>query len=233
MTALTIINLIILIIMLILNLNFYLIYIINLILLLILMTVTYMKKETLFIIFSFVYIISSLYLTTNKNFKILLFVYYFLGIILLVLYFYHVFNLHNNKMNLTFKSIEFPNDKNYIIAKYLSGPLKNINNNALIKKLDNYFLIQVEDEKGTAEEFKLNFNEIQKIDIKVKPYYKSVKKYEHSNHDYVTSHFESHKGIKIIKSYEIKINTPKDEITLLCFNYPSIFNNINNKKLSY
>lgn len=229
MLALTIINLLILIILLILNINFYLIYIFNIFLLLGLIINTYMKKVGLFLLFGFATFISSLYLNITDNNCFLLLVYYIIETILLILCFYHTFNLYNNKLNLTFKNIELPKDLNYVVAKYLSGPLKSINGNTLIQKLDNYFLIKVEDNQGNVEEVKLYFNEIQSIDIKIKPYYKSVKKYEHTDHEYFTSHFESNKGLKIVKSYEVKITTSKSELIFLCFNYPTILNNITNK----
>lgn len=222
------VSLIMAVIIMLFNFNYFIYYFIHLLLLLVLFFGTIFKKTSWFIFIFVLFIINSLYLLVFSDNIIILFVYYAWNIFMLISSYKYVFNLDNNSMNISFKSLKFPEKNEYLVVRYLDGPVKKMNINGIVVKLRDNFEINLEDRDGSIHKIIVNFKDIDNVTVNVKPYFKSynstngyeVDYLKSSNIGKVTGGFDTHKAKKIIKSYEIIINTKDGNIKLLSFNDP-------------
>ncbi len=228
----TIISIILLLILSFLNIGNIFNYIFNIVLLIILLILTLKKKDSFFIFVLLIYSINSIGLFMNEKNDFLLLLFYIWTIYLMYSYFKYAFDLNNNKMNIIFKSIKIPNDKEYLVVKYMNGPINKANKNALVTKERESFLIKIEN-NDIIDEINLKFTDIESVSVNIKPYISTKDSLSNYEVDIsksffsgkVTGDFDVHKSSKIIKSYEILIKTKKSEtIKLLSFNNPNIFN---------
>lgn len=187
------------------------------------------RKNGIFIFLVLVFINSAVYLIVNEKNLFLLIIYYIWNVFLLYSLFKYTFNLYNNKKNLCFKNIKLPSEFEYLVLKYMSGPIKAYNNNAVIIKKDNGFLIQI-DTKDKSEDLFIKFTEIKEVKIDIKPYFMSESKKINNGIDISRSYFSGRahhdydiiKSSKIIKSYHITIITINEDIKLVSFDEPKI-----------
>lgn len=228
-----IISVVFLIILSLLNLNNIPGYLVNLVLLLIIFCMTKIKKVEVFIFLILVFSMNSLYLFINEKNILLLLVYYVWIIHVIYFCFKYVFGF-NNKSNIVFKNISIPKLEEYLIVKYLSGPIKPFNLRAIIIKNKDSFIIKTEDDNNNVQELMFYYKDIINIEIKEKPYFKSVNGYDNYQVDFMKSYytgrmtgeFDIYKKTKILKSYEIIIITNKYKIKLLSFDNPKIVKSV-------
>lgn len=221
---------ILLIVNLLFNLPLYL-FLISMTLIILLTLLSLSKKITLFLICSFIYLYF-LIIFTMANITILTLVTTVILIIYYINCFKYTFNLYNNAMNIQFETIKIPNS-DYLVIKYINGPLDESNVNGIVTKEKDKFVIQIENKENIVKEINVLINDIESINIQEIPYMKSTTNYIDYQIDYMKSYsigrvkgdFETSKGFKLIPSYEITI-TLKDKmvINLITFNKPTIFN---------
>ena len=201
------------------------------VLLLLFVGVLYKKNVALYIIVSLpaLFFITS---TLINNFSIMYLVFVISFIIYYIYGFKYTFNLINNNMNIQFNSIKIPEDKEYLIIKYLLGPINGSNMNGIVIKEKDHFEILVEDKENNISKLDILFSDIESITANQKPYMKSSKTLSNYETDYMkssaigryTGDFEEVKSFKVIPSYEIIILLKNNiSIKLLSFNNPDIF----------
>ena len=231
-----IINLISLILIVLITKQLLIYHIILFILLIILFIFMLKKDEVKYLLLMFLISYNSIYLIINIDFNILVAL-YILGFILTSIYGYlYIFNMNNNKMRINLNKITIPNDKDYIVLKYLSGlPLNCIGNGIIYKDKDN-LIIEIENDKDDKIYKKvITKSELDKITSNVKPYIVSKEKVLIRSYDHTRQYFTgvAHKNpeetlytksFKPIKSYQIEITLLNGEkILLLSFNNPEKF----------
>lgn len=230
------INIIILIFILFNNLDSFYIYLIDMLLILGLLWITIKKKEGLFILFSLLFLFFNINLILVLDNLLFLAVLYLNEIVLYYTFFKYVFNLHNNKMQLTFKNIQIPNNKDYLIGKYIMGLINMGGANVLLTLSEKGLVIEAEDKSGNVKKIEVEKDKIKQITIKKKPYFKTS--YRLDNYEITREiaktrgEFDAIKKFKIIKSFDIKIETTEGIINLLAFNFPDLLMNFKNVVLS-
>ncbi len=163
-------------------------------------------------------------------------------IVILISYFFVVFKLdyHHNKSQIKLYQTKKPQHSNYLIGIYL-GYIKNIKSgNILFERVDDNFILHIENRDGLVE-YRVNIKDIINKKINIKAYHTQNNSIKNHGIDYSASYFagtpvsdpDSYikgKTIKIKKAYfallELKDNI---EIELVFFNNPNFLLNINKK----
>jgi len=208
-------------------------YIFGVVFILLLLVIAINKKLGLFLIVSLMFF----YFTFGfviENFSVIRIV---STLIFLAYYNYcfkYAFNLFNNKMNIQFKNLQIPDDKDFLIVKYVNGPLEDFNSKGMIVKEDDGFILYIENKNKIVKSFKFLFNQIELINVNEKPYMKPTTMYGDYNVDYmkssaigkITGDFDEYKSFKFIRSYEISIKLKDNSIiNITSFDNPDILKN--------
>lgn len=197
-----IINVITLTLLFTLNKNF--IYLFDILLLICLLVTTLNKNTRRFIITTFLITITSITLFTYTKP-----LYFLIYLITLLTYIKTSLKyISKNLINIKFKTLKIPTNKEHLIVKY-------INTNGIVTKNDNSFLINLE-ENTEIKTIQIPFKDIKKINITEKPYNITIEKQKNKPKN-------PYKYTKIIRSYNITITTKNKEISLTSFDYPKIF----------
>ena len=195
---------------------------------------------TLFKKYPLIFIVISIpvfYFIVNSVLDNLKITYIIFAISFLIYYIYsfrYTFNLINNNMNIKFNNIQIPENKEYLIIRYLLGPINGSNMNGIIIKEKDYFSLSIENNENNVEKLDILFTDIESIKVDKKPYMKSTTSLTNYETDFMkssaigkyTGDFERVKDFKMIPSYEINILLKNNtNIKILAFNEPSIFEN--------
>ncbi len=196
----------------------------GLISILLLYTVSYFRKEKLFLLFSIILFIFLFQFLINSYNVVTVFT----SFVILMFYCYsfnYAFNLFSNSYNVKFKNIVIPDNKEYLVIKYINGPMKEVNHNGIIVKENDSFIIYVEDRK-IVDNFQILIENIRNIDIKEKPYMKSkifLPDYSNDNKKY-HGNFERARNFKLIPAYYINIYLKDNSsIKIISFDEPKMF----------
>ena len=145
--------------------------------------------------------------------------------------------IFHNKYGVRFTNLKFPDDKDFIVIRYINGPLKDFYSFGLFIKEDNKFVIKIENREKEVSEFDILFEDILGVTIEKKPYVESVSK----TFDYggvigaaldgehvgsFTGEYETTSGISVIPSYEIVISLEDEsKIIITSLDKPSFLQN--------
>lgn len=228
----SLLNIFVLIILMMFNIQYINAYLFHLLFLLILLFFT-TKKNTVGLIITLLFVINSFFLILHyKNDIIMILVYILFLIINMISSTKYVFGTKNNRMGIVFKTLKVPENDSFLIVKYINGIEKLSHANGIITKDNEKYIIDIEDKNGEVYKQNINFNDIENIEITEKPYYKSYEAINGYNANvaefYFTGvpsgNFDTYKTSKVVKSYEIIIVTKKENITVLSFDFPYLFN---------
>lgn len=189
------------------------------------------KKVTLFLILSlpYLYFLVFLFVDSINIFTIIIF------LVLVTYYifsFRYAFGLNNNSMNIQFKNIKVPEDKDYSIINYLGGPIDEKSCNGIIVLDNDKYILQIENSNNEVKSYEFNKNDIKQTIIEERPYMKSSNSYSNYEVDYMksysigrmTGNFDVSKSLKMMPSYNISIElNDGTKIMLVTYDSPTIF----------